>query len=107
MTHSLVPPFTYESAVRKVRLAENAWNSRDPERVSMAYSPNSRWRNRESGAADMIAIGRPYIANPDYVERLANGWPLAENSEPATWFTGESGALGYTSFANYTPATAV
>ena len=46
MTHSLVPPFTHESAVRKVRLAEDAWNSRDPKRVSMAYSPNSRWRNR-------------------------------------------------------------
>ncbi len=46
MTHSLVPPFTHESAVRKVRLAEDAWNSQDPERVSMAYSPNSRWRNR-------------------------------------------------------------
>ncbi len=46
MTHSLIPPFTHESAVRKVRLAEDAWNSRDPERVSMAYSPTSRWRNR-------------------------------------------------------------
>ena len=46
MTHSLVPPFTHESAVRRVRLAEDAWNSRDPKRVSMAYSPNSRWRNR-------------------------------------------------------------
>ena len=46
MTHLLVPPFTHASAVRKVRLAEDAWNSQDPERVSMAYSPNSRWRNR-------------------------------------------------------------
>ncbi len=46
MTQLLVPPFTDESAVHKVRLAEDAWNSRDPERVSMAYSPNSRWRNR-------------------------------------------------------------
>lgn len=40
------PPFTLESATRKVQLAEDAWNSRDPERVSLAYSPDSEWRNR-------------------------------------------------------------
>ncbi|MGB3296108.1 MAG: nuclear transport factor 2 family protein [Phormidesmis sp.] len=42
----LVPPFTYETAAQKVRMAENAWNSRDPQRVSMAYSEDSHWRNR-------------------------------------------------------------
>lgn len=42
----IVPPFTMESAIRKVRLAENAWNSRDPERVALAYSEDSVWRNR-------------------------------------------------------------
>mgnify|MGYP001137006761 CR=1 FL=1 len=42
----LVPPFTYEIATQKVRMAENAWNSRDPQRVSMAYSEDSHWRNR-------------------------------------------------------------
>ena len=41
------PPFTdAESAIRKVRLAEDAWNSRDPERVSLAYTPDCHWRNR-------------------------------------------------------------
>jgi uncharacterized protein len=40
------PPFTRESAVRKVRLAEDAWNSRDAARVALAYTPDSRWRNR-------------------------------------------------------------
>ena len=40
------PPFTLESAVRKAQMAEDAWNSRDPERVSLAYSPDSEWRNR-------------------------------------------------------------
>lgn len=40
------PPFTLETALAKVRMAEDAWNSRDPERVSKAYSPDSRWRNR-------------------------------------------------------------
>ena len=40
------PPFTRESALLKVRLAEDAWNSRDAEKVALAYSPDSRWRNR-------------------------------------------------------------
>lgn len=43
----LLPPFTLDSALKKVRAAENAWNSRDPERVSLAYSLDSEWRNRE------------------------------------------------------------
>lgn len=42
----IVPPFTRESAIQKIRGAEDAWNSRDPERVSLAYSIDSRWRNR-------------------------------------------------------------
>jgi nuclear transport factor 2 (NTF2) superfamily protein len=42
----VVPPFTPESAVLKVRMAEDAWNSRDPERVALAYSEDSVWRNR-------------------------------------------------------------
>jgi len=41
-----VPPFTAETAARKVRAAEDAWNRRDPEAVSLAYTPDSRWRNR-------------------------------------------------------------
>ena len=40
------PPFTLETAVRKVRMAEDAWNTRDPERVAAAYTEDSRWRNR-------------------------------------------------------------
>lgn len=46
MSRSITPPFTLESATAKVRAAENAWNSRDPQRVSMAYSEDSEWRNR-------------------------------------------------------------
>ncbi|HTW36925.1 MAG TPA: nuclear transport factor 2 family protein [Rhizomicrobium sp.] len=41
-----LPPFTLETAVQKVRLAEDAWNSRDPARVALAYTEDSRWRNR-------------------------------------------------------------
>jgi uncharacterized protein len=42
----LVPPFTRETAILKVRKAEDSWNSRNPEQVSLGYSPNSIWRNR-------------------------------------------------------------
>jgi len=47
-THSRppLPPFSFDAAVAKVRMAENAWNTRDPERVSLAYTPDCRWRNR-------------------------------------------------------------
>ncbi len=41
-----LPPFSVESATQKVRLAENAWNTKDPEKVSLAYTPDSIWRNR-------------------------------------------------------------
>jgi nuclear transport factor 2 (NTF2) superfamily protein len=41
-----LPPFTRDSAMAKVRAAEDAWNSRDPQRVALAYTPDSRWRNR-------------------------------------------------------------
>lgn len=41
-----VPPFTHETAVQKVRAAEDGWNGRDPPRVALAYTPDSRWRNR-------------------------------------------------------------
>jgi nuclear transport factor 2 (NTF2) superfamily protein len=51
-----LPPFTRESALQKVRAAEDAWNSRDPERVALAYTEDSYWRNR----AEFID-GRPEI----------------------------------------------
>lgn len=46
MTRLPVPPFSYEDAVKKVRMAEDAWNTRDPEKVALAYTPDTRWRNR-------------------------------------------------------------
>lgn len=54
-----LPPFDLESAKQKVRLAENAWNSRDPQTVSLAYSVDSRWRNRSefiTGREDIVAF---------------------------------------------------
>lgn len=46
MTRPPMPPFTLETAMQKARMAEDAWNSRDPEKVSLAYTPESVWRNR-------------------------------------------------------------
>ncbi len=46
MSRPPLPPFTEETAHQKVRLAEDAWNTRDPGRVALAYTPDSRWRNR-------------------------------------------------------------
>jgi nuclear transport factor 2 (NTF2) superfamily protein len=55
----LVPPFTRETAIQKARLAEDAWNSRDPQRVSLAYTVDSRWRNRSefvNGREEIVAF---------------------------------------------------
>ncbi len=51
-----VPPFDRDSAIKKVRLAEDAWNSRDPERVSLAYTADSVWRNRAEFVTGREAI---------------------------------------------------
>ena len=52
----IAPPFTLETATQKVRLAEDAWNSRDPQRVSLAYTEDSQWRNRSE-----FIVGREEI----------------------------------------------
>jgi uncharacterized protein len=51
-----LPPFTADTAAQKVRLAEDAWNTRDPQRVSLAYTPNSVWRNRSEFLTGRQAI---------------------------------------------------
>ncbi|MGZ8251514.1 MAG: nuclear transport factor 2 family protein [Methylophilaceae bacterium] len=58
------PPFTFESATHKVRMAEDGWNSRDPIRVSLAYTADSQWRNRAE-----FPVGREAI-----VEFLSRKW---------------------------------
>ena len=59
-----LPPFARDTAVQKVRMAEDAWNSRDPQRVSLAYTSDSRWRNRSE-----FLRGREQI-----VDLLARKW---------------------------------
>lgn len=70
MTPAITPPFSVETATAKVRLAENAWNTRDPERVSLAYSEDSRWRNRAeffSGRPAIVAfLSRKWEKELDY-----------------------------------------
>ncbi|WP_042879756.1 DUF1348 family protein [Cupriavidus necator] len=51
-----VPPFTLETAIEKVRLAEDGWNSRNPEKVALAYTPDSAWRNRAEFVNGRAAI---------------------------------------------------
>jgi nuclear transport factor 2 (NTF2) superfamily protein len=77
-----VPPFTLETATQKVRLAEDAWNSRDPARVASAYSRGSRWRNRAeflAGRTEIEAfLARKWTRELDYrlVKEL---WAFREN----------------------------
>ncbi len=56
MSKPPIPPFTHESAIVKVRMAEDAWNTRDPARVALAYTPDSRWRNRSEFVNGRAAI---------------------------------------------------
>ena len=56
------PPFTEETAIKKARMAENAWNNQDPVKVSLAYTPDSKWRNRSE-----IFQGRDAIV--EFLER--------------------------------------
>jgi len=65
-----LPPFTRETAIQKIRLAEDAWNSRDPARIVLAYSPDTRWRNRSEfpvGRAQAQALlERKWLRELDY-----------------------------------------
>jgi len=77
-----LPPFTQETAIQKVRLAEDGWNTRDPEKVSMAYTIDSRWRNRAEfpiGRAQIIAfLWRKWTRELDY-RLIKELWAFREN----------------------------
>ena len=65
-----LPPFTHETAVRKVRSAEDAWNTRDPQRIALAYTPDSQWRNRSEfphGREEIVQfLTRKWVRELDY-----------------------------------------
>jgi len=75
-------PFTLETATRKVRMAENAWNTRDPEKVALAYTPDNQWRNRAeifSGREAIIAfLKRKWTKELDY-RLIKEVWASHEN----------------------------
>ena len=77
-----LPPFSLEAAVQKVRLAEDAWNSRDPERVSHAYTVDSQWRNRAefiNGRAEIVSfLTRKWNREFDY-RLIKEVWTFAGN----------------------------
>lgn len=77
-----LPPFTMETAIHKVRLAEDAWNSRDPARVALAYTPDSRWRNRaeflEGRGAIRAFLERKWTRELDY-RLIKELWGFREN----------------------------
>jgi uncharacterized protein len=95
-----LPPFTKATAIEKVRLAEDGWNSRDPAKVSQAYTLDSQWRNRAeflSGRAEIEAfLARKWARELDY-RLIKELWTFAENriavrfayefhDDSGTWF---------------------
>ena len=76
------PPFTEETAIQKIRAAEDAWNSRDPEKVSLAYTPDSRWRNRSefaNGRTEIVAfLTRKWAKELDY-RLIKELWAFTDN----------------------------
>ena len=77
-----LPPFTLETARQKVQAAEDAWNSRDPERIAQAYTPDTEWRNRAEflqGRAEVVAfLRRKWQRELDYRLRKEL-WAFTDN----------------------------
>ena len=82
MSRPPLPPFTAETATQKARLAEDAWNTRDPARVALAYTPDSRWRNRSEFIQGREAIEafltRKWIKELDY-RLIKEVWAFRDN----------------------------
>ena len=99
-TRPPLPPFTRESAVQKVRLAEDGWNSRDQEKVALAYTIDSRWRNRAefvNGRQEIIAfLKRKWSKELDYRlikelwahdgNRIAVRFAYESHDDSGNWF---------------------
>ncbi len=94
------PPFSLETATAKVRLAENGWNTRDPQKVSLAYTVDSRWRNRSEfihGRAQIVEfLTRKWVTELDYRlikelwacagDRIAVRFAYEWHDEAGSWF---------------------
>ncbi|WP_431611943.1 DUF1348 family protein [Chryseobacterium sp. 'Rf worker isolate 10'] len=95
-----LPPFTLETALEKIQLAENAWNSQDPEKVSKAYTVDSEWRNRDTfvnGREEIVAflqrkwdkelnykLKKEYWAHTD--NRIAVRFEYEYQTKEGNWF---------------------
>ena len=81
-TRPPLPPFTQETAIQKVRMAEDSWNSRDPEKVALAYTVDSRWRNRAefvNGRQAIVAfLTRKWAKELDY-RLIKELWAFTRN----------------------------
>jgi uncharacterized protein len=100
MSRPPFPPFTQETATQKVRMAEDAWNGRDPARVALAYSPDSRWRNRSTflqGRAEIeVFLAHKWQRERDYrlvkelwafsEDRIAVRFAYEWHDERGQWF---------------------
>ena len=100
MSRPPLPPFTAETAVQKVRAAEDAWNRRDPRAVSLAYTPDSRWRNRSeflNGRAEIVGfLERKWAKEREYRlikelwafegDRIAVRFAYEWQDETGQWF---------------------
>jgi len=81
-TRPPLPPYTAETAAQKVRLAEDAWNSRDPEKISLAYTPDSKWRNRAefvTGRAEIVQFLQCKWAREMDYRLIKELWAFTEN----------------------------
>ncbi|MDX6317351.1 MAG: uncharacterized protein QOD35_751 [Nocardioidaceae bacterium] len=95
-----VPPFDRDAAIEKVRRAEDGWNSRNPQQVALAYSPDSRWRNRseffEGRAAIIDFLSRKWLTELDYRlikemwafdgDRIAVRFAYEWHDDEGSWF---------------------
>jgi nuclear transport factor 2 (NTF2) superfamily protein len=95
-----VPPFDRDAAIEKVRRAEDGWNSRNPQQVALAYSPDSRWRNRsdffEGRAAIIDFLSRKWLNELDYrlikemwafdSDRIAVRFAYEWHDDKGSWF---------------------
>jgi len=77
-----LPPFTLETAKQKVRMAENAWNKKDPQKISMAYSSDSKWRNRNlfiNGREEIVSFLTAKYAKEQEYRLCKEIWAYMDN----------------------------
>ena len=92
MSRPPLPPFTAETAAQKARMAEDAWNSRDPARCAQAYTPDSRWRNR----AEFIEGREAIEAFPGTIFYVTHDRDLAEAANRILAYPDPGKLLDYT-----------